>query len=179
LKRGDVIVAAKLDRMFRSALDALNVVEDLRRRGVKLHLIDLGGDVSGNGVSRMFFTMVSAFAEFERDRIREQITAMKADQKSRGRYLGGVIPFGFAVGDDGALIPEPREQKAIKTMQALRSQGATLRGIAEAMAADDHRLTHQGVKIILNRPRAEAKGAAGGAMPSIPRLGRGDLHPRG
>jgi hypothetical protein len=52
LKKGDVVIAPKLDRLFRSALDALQVVEDLKKRGVSLHLLDLGGDVSGNGVSK-------------------------------------------------------------------------------------------------------------------------------
>jgi DNA invertase Pin-like site-specific DNA recombinase len=54
LRRGDVVIAAKLDRLFRSALDALKAVEDLRQRGVKLHLLDLGGDISGNGLSKLF-----------------------------------------------------------------------------------------------------------------------------
>jgi putative DNA-invertase from lambdoid prophage Rac len=38
LHRGDIVIAAKLDRLFRSALDALKVVESLKTRGVKLHL---------------------------------------------------------------------------------------------------------------------------------------------
>jgi len=41
------VIAAKLDRMFHSALDALTVVEDLKKRGVSLHHLDLGGDISG------------------------------------------------------------------------------------------------------------------------------------
>ena len=43
LERGDIVIAAKLDRLFRSALYALKVVESLKGRGVKLHLLDLGG----------------------------------------------------------------------------------------------------------------------------------------
>ena len=71
LMKGDVVIAApKLDRLFRSALDALTVVEDLRKRGVALHLLDLGGDISGNGLSKLFLTIAAAFAEAERDRIR-------------------------------------------------------------------------------------------------------------
>jgi hypothetical protein len=56
LQKGDVVIAPKLDRLFRSALDALQVVEDLRKRGVSLHLLDLGGDISGNGLSKLFLT---------------------------------------------------------------------------------------------------------------------------
>ena len=40
LQAGDIIIAAKLDRCFRSALDALQVVEQLKAQGVKLHLLD-------------------------------------------------------------------------------------------------------------------------------------------
>ena len=69
LKAGDVVIAPKLDRLFRSALDALQVVEDMRKRGVKLHLLDLGGDIAGNGLSKLFLTIAAAFAEAERDRI--------------------------------------------------------------------------------------------------------------
>ena len=50
--RGDVVVSAKLDRAFRSAADALAVLEELKDQGVGLHLIDLGGDVCGNGIQQ-------------------------------------------------------------------------------------------------------------------------------
>ena len=80
--------------MFRSALDALKVVESLKGRGVKLHLLDLGGDIAGNGLSKLFLTIAEAFAEAERDRIRERISQVKADQKARGRFLGGSVQFG-------------------------------------------------------------------------------------
>jgi putative DNA-invertase from lambdoid prophage Rac len=88
LKAGDVVITPKLDRMFRSALDALDVLGQLKDRGVSLHMIDLGGDVTGNGVSKLVFTILSAVAEAERDRIRERIRDVKADQRKRQRYLG-------------------------------------------------------------------------------------------
>ena len=80
LRKGDTLVAAKLDRMFRSASDCLAVVEAFKARGVILFLLDLNGgadDVSGNGIARLFLTIVAAFAEFERDRIGERIRATK------------------------------------------------------------------------------------------------------
>jgi hypothetical protein len=36
-------------------------------------MIDLGGDVTGNGISKLVFTILSAVAENERDRIRERV----------------------------------------------------------------------------------------------------------
>src|SRR3984885_8922709 len=101
LQPGDVIITPKLDRMFRSALDALGVLAQIKERGVSLHMIDLGGDTTGNGISKLVFTILSAVAEAERDRIRERIAQVKQDQKDRGRYLGGKLPIGFRVGDDG------------------------------------------------------------------------------
>src|SRR6202020_3025467 len=106
-------------RLFRSALDALKVVEDLKKRGVALHLLDLGGDISGNGLSKLFLTIAAAFAEAERDRIRERIGLVKADQKARGRYLGGIFPFGYRRGEHGELMPHAAEQVAIGEMIAL------------------------------------------------------------
>ena len=153
LKHGDTVIASKLDRLFRSALDALKVVEDLRQRGVALHLLDLGGDISGNGLSKLFLTIAAAFAEAERDRIRERVSQSKADQKARGRYLGGIVPFGFRRGDDGELVPHQAEQQAIKEMAVLRAQGMPLRAIAEAVRANGVTISHEGVSRVLRVTR--------------------------
>jgi putative DNA-invertase from lambdoid prophage Rac len=149
LKKGDAMIAPKLDRLFRSALDALNVVEDLRKRGVSLHLLDLGGDISGNGLSKLFLTIAAAFAEAERDRIRERIGQVKADQKARGRYLGGTPPFGFRLGESGELVPHEAEQTAIREILALRAQGKPLRAIADAVRATGLKISHEGVAGVL------------------------------
>jgi putative DNA-invertase from lambdoid prophage Rac len=71
--KGDAIISPKLDRMFRSASDALTTLEELKAEGIALHLIDLGGDVTGNGIGKLTFTILAAVAESERDRIRERI----------------------------------------------------------------------------------------------------------
>ena len=124
LQPGDVIVSPKLDRVFRSALDALQQTEALRARGVSLHLLDLGGDIAGNGLSRLFMTIAAAFAELERDRIRERITQVKRDQKARGRFLGGTRPpFGFRAGSGGELVPDDAEQAAIASAKRMRGRG--------------------------------------------------------
>jgi len=60
VRAGDAIIAAKLDRVIRSALDALRMVEELQRRRVSLHLLDLGGDVSGDGMAKLFLTITAA-----------------------------------------------------------------------------------------------------------------------
>ena len=49
LRPGDGIVPPKLDSMFRSTLDALDVLGQFRRQGATLHMIDLGSEVTANG----------------------------------------------------------------------------------------------------------------------------------
>jgi DNA invertase Pin-like site-specific DNA recombinase len=146
LKPGDVVITPKLDRMFRSALDALDVLGQLQKRGISLHMIDLGGDVTGNGISKLVFTILSAVAEAERDRIRERVAEVKRDQKARNRYLGGSAPFGWRVREGGALVPDPEQQAAIRHIHELRAKGASLRTIASALAQDGHRISHIAVR---------------------------------
>src|SRR4051812_13082101 len=151
LEPGDVLITPKLDRMFRSALDALNVLGHIQKRGASLHMIDLGGDVTGNGISKLVFTILSAVAEAERDRIRERIVEVKTDQRNRNRYLGGKIPFGWRVGEDGELVQVPEQQRAIKQARKLRAKGLSLRAISAALATNGIRLSHEGVKRIVSQ----------------------------
>ena len=125
LQPGDVVVAAKLDRAFRSAADAL---EELKKDKVGLHLIDLGGDVCGNGISKLVFTILSAVAENERDRIRERVRDAKRHRAEQRLYNGGKRQFGWDV-VDGRLVPNTSEQAVIERMKSMRASGATYREI--------------------------------------------------
>ena len=123
LQPGDVILTSKLDRMFRSAPDALDVLASFKDRGISLHMLDLGSDVTGNGISKLVFTILSAVAEAERDRIRERVATVKADQRERGRFLGGTVPFGFTVRSDGSLQPGLDQQTAVQQMRIYAQEG--------------------------------------------------------
>ncbi len=148
-RSGDVIITPKLDRMFRSALDALDVLARLKDRGVSLHMIDLGGDVTGNGISKLVFTILSAVAEAERDRTRERITEVKRDQRARGRFLGGTVPFGYRLDEGGKLVPHEGEQAAICEARIMHDRGASLRAIAAALKAEGHSISHVAVARVL------------------------------
>jgi DNA invertase Pin-like site-specific DNA recombinase len=143
---GDVIITPKLDRMIRSASDALATLEEMNDQGVGLHMIDLGGDVCGNGISKLVFTILSAVAENERERIRERIRDVKRHLASQGIYGGGKRPFGFDV-IDGRLIPNEAEQAQLAKMRGMKDDGASLRAIARAVGIS----TPMTVKRILER----------------------------
>jgi DNA invertase Pin-like site-specific DNA recombinase len=133
--KGDVAITARLDRAFRSAADALATLEVMKDQGVGLHMIDLGGDVCGNGISKLVFTILSAVAENERDRIRERIRDVKRHLASQGVYNGGKRPFGFDVAE-GRLVPNANEQAAIARMRLLHSEGMSLRDIGKKIGAE-------------------------------------------
>jgi putative DNA-invertase from lambdoid prophage Rac len=97
-------------------------------------------------------TIAAAFAELERDRIRERITQVKRDQKARGRFLGGTrAPFGFRAGAGGELIADEAEQAAIARAKRLHGRGKSLRYIATKLALDGHRLNPESVRRLLTR----------------------------
>lgn len=129
VKVGDIVITSKLDRMFRSALDALNVLKAFKDQQIHLHMIDVGGDVT-NGISKLMFTILSAVAEAERDRIRERVAGAKADAKARGAYLGGKVPFGYEV-IDGMLHPIAAKQPYIHAIRHYRKEGYSLRNIRD------------------------------------------------
>jgi putative DNA-invertase from lambdoid prophage Rac len=157
LRKGDTLVASKLDRVFRSASDCLAVVEAFKARGVSLFLLDLNGgadDVSGNGIARLFLTIVSAFAEFERDRIGERIRQTKRAQKARCEYLGGKAPFGYTY-YDGKLMPVPEQQRALRRIRKLAADGLSPYKIVADLASRGVKLSHVTVrKIIAGRSAA-------------------------
>jgi len=87
-RSGDTLVVTKLDRLARSVPDALNIVNELTARQVKLNL---GGSVHdpGDPVGRLLFNVLAMVAEFESDlvkmRTREGLAVARAAGKLRGR----------------------------------------------------------------------------------------------
>jgi putative DNA-invertase from lambdoid prophage Rac len=129
LEPGDVVITAKLDRAFRSAADALGTLEQLKEDKVALHMIDLGGDVTGNGISKLVFTILSAVAENERDRIRERVRDAKRHRASQQLYNGGKRPFGYDI-VDGRLVENANEQAALEAGRLMQANHLSLRAVA-------------------------------------------------
>ncbi len=137
LQAGDIVITAKLDRAFRSAADALGTLEQLKDDKIGLHMIDLGGDVTGNGISKMVFTILAAVAEGERDRIRERVRDAKRHRAAQQLYNGGKAPFGFDVVEK-RLVPNVNEQAALMRARIMRQEDpkVSLRTIAKVWTAE-------------------------------------------
>lgn len=88
LVEGDTLVVTKLDRFARSTVDAINTVKALFERGVKVHLLNMGL-VEDTPTGRLILTIMSGFAEFERDMIVERTQEGKAIAKQREDFREG------------------------------------------------------------------------------------------
>jgi putative DNA-invertase from lambdoid prophage Rac len=156
LQAGDIIITARLDRAFRSAADALATLEELKADKIGLHMIDLGGDVCGNGISKLVFTILSAVAENVRDGIRERVREAKRYRASKQLYNGGKPPFGFDIEGEGKnrrLVPNANEQAALARARAMRDEQKSLRDVAQVWASEFGlpKIDAKSVKRILER----------------------------
>jgi DNA invertase Pin-like site-specific DNA recombinase len=90
LRPGDVVHVWRLDRLGRSLRNLIDLVDDLASRGVGFRSLSESIDTTtANG--RLFFNMMGALAEFERDLIRERTMAGLTSARARGR-VGGRPP---------------------------------------------------------------------------------------
>jgi DNA invertase Pin-like site-specific DNA recombinase len=156
LQPGDVIVAAKLDRLFRSAVDALTQAEYFKQQGIDLIVADMGADpVTANGPAKMFFGMLALMAEFERERIKERQRDGIKGKKAKGGYIGGRRPYGYQIegtGKDARLIEDEKEQQAITRIAELRKAGMGYQKVAMQLQAQGYPyISHMGVKRVCER----------------------------
>lgn len=88
LESGDTLVVTKLDRFARSTSEALEIVKELFERGVKVHVLNMEL-IENTPTGRLIFTIMSGFAEFERDLIVERTQEGKAIARQRDDYREG------------------------------------------------------------------------------------------
>lgn len=86
----DVLVVWKLDRLGRSLLDLVGLVETLKSRDIGLKVLTGAGASidTTKAEGRLFFAMFAAMAEFERELIRERTRAGMDAARRRGKQVG-------------------------------------------------------------------------------------------
>ena len=90
LRKGDTLVVWKLDRLGRSLKHLITTIDDLNKREIGFKVI------TGEGINidtttpagKMIFSIFGAFAEFERELIRERTIAGLKAARARGRKGG-------------------------------------------------------------------------------------------
>lgn len=87
LKPGDVLAVYKLDRLARSVSHFVKVFEDLKARGIAIRSLTENIETD-TPHGRMFVQLLSVFAEFERELIRERCLAGQQAARAAGKTWG-------------------------------------------------------------------------------------------
>lgn len=87
LRRGDVLIVWRLDRLGRSIVHLIALVETLKRRGIGFISLTESIDTSSAG-GQLIFHILAALAEFEKSLIRERTIAGIAAARARGKHPG-------------------------------------------------------------------------------------------
>jgi DNA invertase Pin-like site-specific DNA recombinase len=95
----DVIVVYKVDRLSRSLLDFVKVMERLTTAGASFVS-------TTQNFSRLTMNMLMSFAEFEREMISERTRDKIAGARRKGKWTGGPVPFGYSAKDKKLLVNE-------------------------------------------------------------------------
>ena len=86
----DVVASWSVDRLGRSLIDLVSMLQELHSTGVDLYLHQQGINTT-TPAGRALFGMMGVFAEFERGMIQERVRAGMARAKTKGTKSGNAI----------------------------------------------------------------------------------------
>jgi site-specific DNA recombinase len=145
--------------LARSTKDTIELAEKLAKNGTDLVSLSEKIDTT-SAAGKMIFRLLAVMSEFERDQISERTIAALQYKKGLGERVGGPVPYGFALADDGVrLVPNASEHGLVAAAMEFKSQGLSLRKIA-AKLLDLGYLPHgkefypQTIKLILAQASA-------------------------
>ncbi|RIN97100.1 recombinase family protein [Mammaliicoccus sciuri] len=87
LREGDTLVIYKLDRLGRTTKQLIELSQWLEENHIDLHIIDMNVSTK-DAMGKMFFTMMSAFAELEANLLSERTKKGLAAARARGKVGG-------------------------------------------------------------------------------------------
>lgn len=116
LNPDDTLIVTKLDRFARNTREALDIIQDLFNREVKVNILNMGL-IDNTPTGQLIFTIFSAFAQFERDMIVTRTQEGKAYAKRNDPH--------FREGR-----PQTYTDEQMRLAYQLRQQGMTYKMIA-------------------------------------------------
>lgn len=115
----DVLLVYRVDRFSRRIRDLVMLLDELDASGVVFRSATEPFDTA-TPVGRMLVHMLGVFAEFERDVIIDRVVNGMANKASRGQWMLGIPPYGYAVDPaTGHLRPVPEESTVVKVIFGL------------------------------------------------------------
>jgi DNA invertase Pin-like site-specific DNA recombinase len=166
LRKGDLLVVARLDRLARDLMTQELLLKDIRRRGADVISCAEGeqgwlADDPDDPSRKMIRQVLGAVAEYDRAMISLRLRMARARLRHNGGYAGGEPPFGWRHAENGGLEKDQREQAVLTAIRDMRMSGHTFAEIAAILSGDptgayaprrgSGRWTKQGVHRVLRK----------------------------
>ncbi len=130
----DVVLVTKVDRVSRNLVDLCQLVEDLDEQDVAFVSASQQFDTTA-ALGKLVLGILGSFAQFERDMIAERVRENMMERARKGKWNGGVLPFGYLAEDKQLVINEEEAVVVRKVFQSFLDIGTilgTTRAINEA-----------------------------------------------
>ncbi len=138
------VIVYKLDRLSRSQKDTLYLIEDVfNPKGVDFVSLNESMDTS-TPLGRLMLGILSAFAQLERENIRERTSMGMKERVKNGYWMGGGrVPFGYDYDAEAGILVPNKDAETVRKVYELYLDGYSTNAIARMLGLSYERLARQ------------------------------------
>lgn len=138
------VLVYKLDRLSRSQKDTLFLIEDVfNPHGVDFVSLNESMDTS-TPLGRLMLGILSAFAQLERENIRERTSMGMKERVKEGFWMGGGrVPFGYDYDPDKGILVPNSDADTVRKVYELYLKGYSTNAIARSLGLKYEKLARQ------------------------------------
>jgi site-specific DNA recombinase len=126
----DRVIVHRLDRLSRSLFQSVAILQELRDHHVGISIV-LAPELGCSAEDSLILNILSTFAEFEHDMIRDRMSDARLAHKLRGRRVAGVVLLGYAADPlTKQLVVVAEEAQQVRKIFEMAAEGKTPTQIA-------------------------------------------------